>query len=165
MTTTDEKLRTITLAAAKMVENVATGPWNQETWSEYVRAANPAIILSLLDRLSGESALRARVKELEDALADAERKLAEYPLWQNAANTAQAKAERDRADIAEGNLKRAESALALALKSQRTPGTVEVCQHYQSASCGENDDHPNMGVCGRKNCPRKSPQQKGSQGT
>lgn len=39
----------------------------------------------------------------------------------------------------------------------RTPGTVEVCQHYRSASCGENEDHPNMGVCGRKACPRRSP--------
>ena len=40
----------------------------------------------------------------------------------------------------------------------RTPGTVEVCQHYRSASCGENEDYENMGACGRKNCPMKAAQ-------
>lgn len=39
---------------------------------------------------------------------------------------------------------------------QRTPGMVEICQHYRTASCGENEDHNNMGVCGRKNCPIKA---------
>lgn len=45
--------------------------------------------------------------------------------------------------------------LAEARQKQRTPGTIEICQNFRSASCGENEDHPNMGICGRKNCPRK----------
>ncbi len=74
---------------------------NSEVDAAYIAAANPQAILSLIAEL--ETARGQR----DDACARA----AEYPLWQNAANTAQAKAERDRADIAEGALKRAESSL------------------------------------------------------
>lgn len=149
MTTTDEKLKELCRVALTN-KPYDSGPDRHELniWLGHAQTLAKA----LLDRLSGESALRARVKELEDDL-------------------------REQADFSAAQLlraERAESALALALKSRRTPGTISVCRlcHTNLSNVQERGCQWTATMRGGEDCPivcsvlseiaDEAPQQEGS---
>lgn len=62
MTASIETLKALALRAADMVANINKVLWDMALWNEYVRAANPQAILSLIAELE---AARAQVEKLQ----------------------------------------------------------------------------------------------------